>query len=141
MIPPESVQLKLIRHDGSIESVKLLLWEECPENKGNVRLELIYDEKQIVKSSPDFFSALSEIRLELETVDAFLRCYGSSKNVYPSPMSLSMGSGDIAHKLVLGKRYYPVDDVWIFGDGPDIEIATVEKQAEFYQMWMKSFKA
>jgi hypothetical protein len=49
-----------------------------------------------------------------------------------------MGDGRKAYKLSLGKQGRMADLVDIFAVGPDIELASVEDQEEFFQQWIAS---
>jgi hypothetical protein len=76
------------------------------------------------------------IRRELEKDGIRLRCYGASKNVYPSRMSIEMGAGAQAYKMTMGQQ--ATDLVSIFASGPDVEPATVDEQRAFFEAWGES---
>jgi len=91
-------------------------------------------------SEEDFFSALATLREDLEAKGILLVCYGASKNVYPSPMSRSMGYGERAYRLKLGRRARSEDLVSIFESGPDVVPATLEEQEAYYEEWLNSLE-
>jgi hypothetical protein len=100
-----------------------------------------YRGRSISASAEDFFDALSQIRLLLEPERLIPFCYGASLNVFPSGMSRSMGSGLRAYRLTMGHQALTKDLVSIFGSGPDVIPASVARQKEFFDDWIKSLKA
>ena len=64
-------------------------------------IEFKLDDIYLVKQSDGVFTALLELRKELERKDIKLLCKGCAKNVYPSRMSLDMGGGAIAYTMEL----------------------------------------
>ena len=123
-----SKSIALITPDGSSAYGELKAWEEDPENTANVLIQLSYDGQMFAASSDSFFAALCCIRKELEALGLRIVCYGSSRNVYPSGMSRTMGCGEMAYKLYMGKKGARVDIVSIFATGPDVEPATIAEQ-------------
>lgn len=114
-------------------------WEEAPDDPDSVLIELEYRGETIAgRSEEGFFDALCEIRRTLETEGKLLGCYGSSKNVFPSPMIRSMGYGEKAYRLKLGKQAKTKDLVSIFEAGPDVEAASCAEQEAFYREWLQS---
>jgi hypothetical protein len=97
-------------------------------------------EVETAQSEVDFFEALIELRLELETSGALLCCFGASENVYPSGMQRSMGAAILAHKTRLGERGRSENIVNIFEADEAVVPATVEQQARFHRQWADSFK-
>ncbi|HEC13139.1 MAG TPA: hypothetical protein ENI80_07795 [Acidiferrobacteraceae bacterium] len=86
----------------------------------------------------DFWSALVELREELAGPGLTPVCYGASRHVYPSGLCLETGSGVNAYKLRMGELSGPDDLVNIFDTGPDVEVASVKEQQEFFETWQKS---
>lgn len=85
----------------------------------------------------DFFGALQALRVEaLEPLGLIPFCYGASLNVWPSGMARDMGRGLKAYRTHMGE---PARDlVPIFGEGPDVIPATVERQTEYHRDWAQS---
>ena len=102
------------------------------------KLECSYRGKEVSAAAADFFEALSLIRLELEKEGLRLFCYGSSLNVYPSPMARDMGAGLKAYKMSHGRHASIADLVDIFSEGPDVIPASVVQQREFLEQWVAS---
>ena len=98
---------------------------------------IVFDNREIVVSNPDYFHAMQEIRLQLEQEGIYLNCYGASRNVYPSAMSIDMGAGHKAYRLIIGERAYSL--VSIFASGDDVVLSTVAEQEQFYRDWQDNF--
>jgi hypothetical protein len=125
--------------NGEQRSGEFLIWEEAPHDPDLVQVLLRFDDRQLTASSEeDLFDALSAIRKELEAEGIRLACYGCSRNVFPSPMIRSMGSGEQAYRLELGKPASLGDLVSIFDTGPGLEPVTLDEQEEYYRAWLQS---
>ena len=115
------------------------LWEESPDNPDAVYLELHLPGRSLKATSEEgFFDALTLIREEIEPEGQRLVCYGCSKEVFPSPMARSMGSGEKAYRLRIGCPAKREDLVSIFDSGSDVNPATFSEQEQFYHEWLKS---
>ncbi len=88
----------------------------------------------------NFFYALLELRKELELQDVKLLCKGCCRDVYPSPMILSMGDAIKAYKLTMGKHALTKDIVSIFDPCELDEYASIEEQYAYYLEWSKCKK-
>ncbi len=108
------------------------------DSQGSCKLECSYRGKDISASAADFFEALRQIRLQLETEGLRLFCYGASLNVYPSPMARDMGAGLKAYRMRDGRQVSTADLVDIFSEGPDVIPASVSQQREFFEQWAGS---
>ena len=135
---PEHRPVILLSSDGTAVPAEFLLWEESPEDADRVRLTVKFGGEEIAHEADDFFSALCSIRTELGAAGLMPRCYGSSRNVYPSGMSQGMGGGDKAYQLYPGQRGRTADLVDIFGDGPDVDSVSVQAQTDYYREWLGS---
>jgi hypothetical protein len=135
---PVSKPVEAILPDKSIVQGTFLLWNEDPVDKKKVHLVLKLLGKEFSSSNLTFFGSLRDIRTELEQDGILLKCYGSSRQVWPSGMGLSMGHGSRAYKTVLGKKGDIKDVVSIFDSGDDCEPCTFEEQKQFHQQWLAS---
>jgi hypothetical protein len=126
---------------GSTVAGRFEVWEEDPEDEDLVRLSLQFKGHEITRSSDNLFFALNEIRLALQSLGAIPHCYGASKEVYASPMILSMGAGENAYKLRLGIPAKTEDLVNIFDSGPGMTPVDVEEQEQFYALWLQSLQS
>ncbi|MFC5743573.1 hypothetical protein [Dyella tabacisoli] len=116
-------------------------WDEAPENQDEVKLRLEFNERVLEAIAGNgYFRALCELRIKLEVDGLLLACYGASENVYPSPMIESMGCGERAYRLTLGKPALRQDLVSIFDFGSDVVPVTVKDQQRFYELWLKSLR-
>lgn len=114
-----------------------LLQNEDRDNRKCALITLQYLNRQLSASNAGYFHALMDIRLELEKEGILLKCYGASRNVWPSGMGLSMG-GSKAYKQFLGKQCDIRDLVSVFDSGSDIDPCTVEEQRQFHKEWLLS---
>ncbi len=101
-------------------------------------LRLTYESRQLKAAGGDYFEALCTIRLQLEKLGHSIRCYGASRNVYPSGMARDMGAGLKAYRLQKGHAASMADLVSIFDDGPDVEPVSVGTQRAYYESWLTS---
>jgi hypothetical protein len=134
----EIKDVKLELPGGEIIPANFLVWEGAPEDPEMVKVSLQFNSREITSTDPDYFSALCSIRRVLEKENILVHCYGASRNVYPSPMSLDMGGGIKAYKLQMGTHGKLSDMVCIFDTGPDITPATLDEQKNFYNEWLAS---
>ncbi|MDB5105337.1 MAG: hypothetical protein JWP91_3026 [Fibrobacteres bacterium] len=137
---PEKYPVKILEPSGNTVDSELEAWEESPSDNDSVMLQLKVSDGDFSSTAEDYFSALVEIRRQLEKHGRMLVAYGASLNVYPSPMSRSMGTGEKAYKLTLGLQAKTSDLVSIFESGPDVNPSTVEEQEEFFRKWLQSLK-
>jgi hypothetical protein len=133
-------QVEIISSDGRIISGEFTLWEEAPENPDQVRLDLHFAGEAVRAVADTFFDALVDIRKVLEGQELRPKCFGACRDVYPSPMIRSMGSGEQAYRLKLGCQAKMEDLIPIFACDPEITPVSVEEQEEFYRKWLKSLK-
>lgn len=135
-VTTEVVQILL--PDDRVEAAHITMYNPDPDDIMSLKLMLQRDAKEYSASSSDFFDALCFVRQELEKEGVMINCYGSSKNVYPSGMGRDMGAGLQAYKLELGRRAEMEHLVYIFDQGPDVELVSVDEQRTFYMQWLRS---
>ena len=132
----EAVSVEVLAPDGTRATVPLSRWEEADGEV--VGLAMPWQDTTLTLRSSDFWEALRELRQVLERNGTLLCCYGTSRNVYPSPMMRQMGAGDQAYKLELRRPARQGDIVDIFATGPDLHPATVAAQEAFCEEWLKT---
>lgn len=115
-----------------------MLYEEAPDYDDMVLIETIIDGEKINFKSQNYFSALQELRKELEKKNIQIVCNGAAKNVYPSPMQMFMGSGRKAHKLYMGQQAKNSDIVDIFDCDEELDFVNMDEQSRYYTNWLKS---
>lgn len=140
MSTPERIQaVQVLLPEGRRVMGEFRIWEEAPEDQGAVRLELRFDDIEFESVTEDgFFEALTSIRKQLEPEGFRLECYGCSKGVYPSGMVRSMGYGEKAYRLEIGRQARSADLVSIFDTGPGVEPVTLAGQEQYYRDWLAS---
>lgn len=132
-------KIELKYENGNLLDAELVCSEDDSFDSEMVVVRLSFSGRNIeARSNIGFFDALLDIRKELEKIGLLIICYGASRNVYPSGMSRSMGSGEKAYKLTFGKQALNKDIVKIFDDGPDVDPATIEEQEAYFDKWLKS---
>jgi hypothetical protein len=122
----------------SIVQGKFHLWHEDPNNRKFARITLQFSDREFSSSNISCFYALKNIRRELEREGILLKCYGASRNVWPSGMSTSMRRGEMAYKLFLGKKGDIKDLVSIFDSDSDVDPCNFEEQKKFNGEWLVS---
>lgn len=63
------------------------------------QITLNYNQTSLTKTADDFFDALRQIRLELETQNVMILCNGARIDAYPSGMSRQMSLGRIVYLI------------------------------------------
>lgn len=106
-----------------------------------ISLTLRFSGIEIQKVDYDYFSALQQIRIDLEAIKINVLCNGASLDVYPSGMMRDMGGALKAYRLKRGLHAHLSDVVDIFEfDENNFIICTVSEQNEFYEKWKESKK-
>lgn len=134
----EKKNIKLLIGKESTIFEDLVLYEEAPDDEDVVLIELNIDTQKISIKGENFFSALQELRGELEKKDIQIVCNGAAKNVYPSPMQMSMGSGRKAYRLFIGQQASNSDVVDIFDYEEGLDFVKIKEQSKYYAEWLKS---
>ena len=128
-----SIELK----DSTISKCSLMIAEREPWNLSITGECLEHSAIDgIVISESDLFESLLQIRKELEKSGMKLLCNGARKDVWPSPMSRSMGGGKKAYLMETGKS--ATELVCIFDYAEPHLVGTVSEQREFYNQWIES---
>ncbi|MBA3871858.1 MAG: hypothetical protein H0X30_22145 [Anaerolineae bacterium] len=136
---PEILPVELVHPDQHVSVAEFVVWEFDPDNTAWIRLGLRFNGQEFVVGHEDYFHAMQKIRLELEKDDLYLNCYGASKNVFPSPMSIDMGAGHKAYRYTIGEHARISSLVSIFDAGDDVIISTVAEQEQYYRDWQMNF--
>lgn len=130
--------IKLIINKNDYIKGELKIFEEDPDNPNNVLLKISMDRTELTVQGEDFFSALQDLRKQLEKRNIQIMCNGAAENVYPSPMQVSMGGGRVAYKLYIGEGAKIKDVVDIFECDEGLKFVDVDRQDEFYEKWLQS---
>ena len=121
--------------DGKRIKSTFELFEKCGDY---VELTLTVMERSYRTQASTFFRAMIKIRANLELENKYLICYGASEDVYPSGMSVSMGTGRLAYRCKLGMPALRTDIVDIFNTDDYCVPATIQVQKRFNEKWLKS---
>lgn len=85
------------------------------------------------------FEALCAVRRALEHDDLLLCVQGAVRNVYPSPMALSMGAR-VAYRLTFGQPALTASLVDVFEPVSEPG-STLADQARWYALWLQSLRS
>jgi len=135
---PYVLPVDVILADKTICNGTLHIWDTDDVDPAVGRLDLEFAGKMQSSKGHSFFWVLREIRKVLDAEGILVRCYGCSRNVWPSSVSASMGRGVKAYRYVLGQRSSRKDIVSIFASGPDTDPCTFREQEEFHKLWLQS---
>lgn len=136
---PERHPVKVLGGVGPAAG-ELVVWEEAPGDAAAVLVRLVLGGEAMQAVAEDCFAALVELRRGLEATGRLLVCNGSSLDVYPSGMSRSMGAGQKAYRLTMGRQALTADLVSIFETAPDVRPSRVDEQAAFFERWVASLR-
>jgi hypothetical protein len=135
---PFSRPIEVLLPDKSTAVGKLLLWDSDPDNPKVARITLQLMGREFSSRNVSYNHALNDIRRQLENDGILLKCYGSSRNVWPSSVTSGMGRGGEAYRLYLGKKGERKDVVSIFDSGSNVDACTLAEQEEFHKQWLLS---
>ena len=100
------------------------------------QITLSDNQMSITKTADDFFEALRQIRLELETQNAMILCNGARIDAYPSGMSRQMSLGLIVYLNQMGQ---PAKQKAAIFDKADADwVASVAEQDKYHRDWLAS---
>ena len=100
------------------------------------QITLNYNQTSLTKTADDFFDALRQIRLELETQNAMILCNGARIDAYPSGMSRQMSLGRIVY---LNQTGQPAKHKTAIFDKADADwVASVAEQDKYHRDWLAS---
>ena len=100
------------------------------------QITLNYNQTSLTKTADDFFDALRQIRLELETQNAMILCNGARIDAYPSGMSRQMSLGLIVYLNQMGQP--AKQKAAIFDKTEANWVASVAEQDKYYHAWLAS---
>ena len=100
------------------------------------QITLNYNQTSLTKMADDFFDALRQIRLELETQNAMILYNGARIDAYPSGMSRQMSLGRIVY---LNQTGQPAKHKAAIFDKVDADwVASVAEQDKYHCDWLAS---
>lgn len=132
----EVIKVKL--KSDILEEVDLVVIEDDNEDIFSLEIKCMFGE--FTAQDEDVFSALVQLREQLESKELYILCEGSALNVYPSPMQFSCGNTIKAYRMEFGKQSLNENLVYIFDVIDSSKVATVQEQLEFNSQWIKSLR-
>ncbi len=131
----DSFSFKLYKKGEYVEDIELQLFKQDTNYKIKVLNGFLKDK---FYDGSYAFTALTELRKDLEQERLLIGCNGALKNVYPSRMAFDMGEGLAGYVMSLG---VPATElVRIFSPASPSNLATVEEQISFVKEWQSSLK-
>lgn len=105
-------------------------------SEGDLRQLTATDPRGRTWRSPgdDWFDALQQIRLQLETEGYIPLCNGSRIDAHPSRMSRDMSGGTVLY--LHRQKWKARKRVYIFDPATKDKVGTVAEQNEFYKKWL-----
>jgi hypothetical protein len=134
MVSMKEVSVKFLKTDNTITNC-ILKYADTPPWAIEVSLEELSKTRF---EGDDLFSALCDLRCDLDKAGIKLLCNGCRIDTYVSRMSRQMGGGRKVYELTMKKQAGLDSLVDIFGEAPVDKIGTVEEQKTFYQKWLDS---
>ncbi|MDB6130423.1 MAG: hypothetical protein JWM04_1530 [Verrucomicrobiales bacterium] len=136
--PEWTYTVEIILPPSKIVTGNFVLLSEDPNNPKVARLTLCFEGRETSKVGTSFDYALNSIREELEKGGILLKCWGSSRNVWPSSVTSGMGRVGRAYRRYMGKKPAQDDIVVIFESGTDVDPCTLQEQREAHNQWRSS---
>jgi hypothetical protein len=134
-------QIVLKNLDGHLvpATVKLRCrdWSENAIRKTECRIKLYWVGGAIEEIDWNFFASFKRVREQLSLYDLLPVCYGASRRIVLSGMSIDMSLGLNAYKVSADGQLCR-STVHIFESGDDVEAVSVESQEQFQDEWRKS---
>ena len=138
----EQINLMILsKASGEKFSAAVTLYDEDPCNCDNIKMAVTFKGQEYYFSEENYFKALLMFREYLQRKSMQLLCNGAMKEVYPSPMQMSMGCCKTGYIQEIGKQASNDNIVDLFEYEPSLTPATIEEQLEYHNLWLSSFKS
>ncbi len=137
----EQIQL-MILSENSYEkfTATVTLYDEAPCNCDNIKMVVTFNGQEYNFCEENYFKALLMFRECLQKESLQLLCNGAMKEVYPSPMQMSMGCCRTGYIQKMGKQASNDDIVDLFEFEPSLTLSTIKEQLEYHNLWLSSFQ-
>lgn len=116
------------------------LYDEDPCNCDNIKMVVTFKGQEYNFCEENYFKALLMFREYLQKESLQLLCNGAMKEVYPSPMQMSMGCCRIGYIQEMGKQASNDNIVDLFEFEPSLTPSTIKEQLEYHNLWLSSFQ-
>jgi hypothetical protein len=130
---PAPIQRTAWRGDSELSA--LIRWEAVGYDAYRVSVEI--DGTEWSATEPDAFSALVEVRRELDARGILLGVEGAREQSYPSGMARDQGGGLSVYRMELGQRARRDDLRETFAPAGRLEVSTVVAQQAFFESWIE----
>lgn len=132
------ISLRDINGDSMSATIELGCrdWSEDGGRRTECRINLQWSGGEIEEIDWHFFESFKRVREKLASYHLLPICYGASRRIVLSGMSIDMSLGLTAYKVGQdGQICRPT--VHIFDSGDDVEPVSVESQEQFQDEWLK----
>ena len=137
----EQIQLMILNKAcGEKLKATVTLYDEDPCNCDNIKMVVLFNGQEYNFCEENYFKALLMFREYLEKESLQLLCNGAMKEVYPSPMQMSMGCGRTGYIQEMGKQASNDNIVDLFEFEPSLTYSTIKEQLEYHNLWLSSFQ-
>jgi hypothetical protein len=133
----ENITSKARLSDGTVKELRLEVSVDVPCELWQIQLNN-FEENVVCFRETDLYKAMQALREYLEGKGCQLLCAGARPDVAPSGMSRSMGGGQQAYVMHLGKQSTELVDIFDYA-APAL-VGTVQKQREYFQAWIASLR-
>ncbi len=141
-MPDQTFDLLLVDAPGQVSpagaETDCRYWTEGGLRKTEVRLVVRWSGREVFATDSNYFAALCRVREQLSEFGLTPQCYRACRNLVLSGMCLDMALGAKGYLARLGQPTQRSDLVSIFAAGPDMDLTSVEEQAEFKREWLRS---
>lgn len=137
----EQIQLTILNKTGNERfTAAVTLYDEDPCNCNNIKMVAAFNGQEYNFCEENYFKALLMFREYLEKESLQLLCNGAMKEVYPSPMQMSMGCCRTGCIQKMGEQASNDNIVDLFEYEPSLTYSTIKEQLEYHNLWLSSFK-
>lgn len=137
---PEEVKsiMVLDRREAKKYIASVKLFDEIPQADHMVKIELSFNDFEYSCCDCNYFQALLKLRKKLEDNSFQILCNGAAKEVYPSPMQMSMGCCRMGYIQRLNAQAKKEDIVDLFEYDNSLTPASVDEQNDYHRLWLSS---
>ena len=126
--------IKLKRGDKIMDGQ--IWYEYVSDDSDMLILHIKTDGIMLSATAHDCFSALIDVRNQLEEINIYPLIMGAHQKVYPSPMQQSMGDGRTAYLQRMGNPALQSDCVDIFDPCNVDDVSSIAAQEQYHNRWI-----
>ena len=134
----EKIISKARLSDGSVKELQLHVSVDTQCQLWQIEL-VNFEENAACFRETDLYKAMQTLRQYLEAKGCQLLSAGARPDVVPSGMSRSMGGGQQAYVIRLGKQATELVDIFDYAE-PAL-VGTVQQQRDYVEAWRASLRA